>query len=156
MKTQNLWNRFLLTNYKEKKSCNLKLHFEKGIEPDLKALYIELGKWLRKTYCFPLVLNVYIINAETVRIGNGKMAYGSFKWFAKRPPRIKIPSAVEPSLKYEYSNAEIYEMIISSLIHEITHYYQWYEKTEQSNSVSERQANYFRYKILDEFYNTKE
>ena len=128
MRTQNLWNRFLLTNYQEKKPCNLKFHFEKGIEPGLKNQYINLAKWLRKTYYFPTVLNVYIINAEKVRLGNGKMAYGSFKWFAKRPPRIKIPSSVESSLRQEYSNDEIYEMILSSLIHEITHYYQWCKK----------------------------
>ena len=152
MKSQNLWSRFRLSNHQEHISNNLKLHFEKGIDPDLKKLYIKLAKWLRKTYYFPTVLNVYIINAEKVRLGNGDLAYGSFKWFPKRSPLIKIPSAVELSLIQKYSNDEIYEMILSSLIHEISHYFQWLEKNGQTDSASERQANYFRYRILDEFY----
>ena len=154
MKSQNLWNRFRLSNSHKRTSNKLKLHFEKGIDPALKNQYIKLARWLRKTYYFPVVLNVYIVNTEKVRLGSGKLAYGSFKWFDKRPPRIIIPSAIEQSLKQKYSNDEINEMILSSFIHELTHYYQWFEKAVQTNAVSERQANYFRYRILDEFYCT--
>lgn len=154
MKPQNLWNRFRLSDDQKHNPDHLKLHFENGIDADLKKQYIDLAKWLRKTYAFPAVLNVHILNAEKVRLDNGNYAYGSFKWFNKRSPRIKIPSAVEETIRQEYTTEEIYEMILSSMIHEITHYYQWIEGSKQTNSVSERQANYYRYKILEEFYCT--
>ncbi|MBO7519147.1 MAG: hypothetical protein J6T73_00070, partial [Clostridia bacterium] len=76
----------------------------------------------------------------------------SFKWFNKRTPIIKIPSSVGEELKQEYTNEEINEMILSSLIHEITHYYQWVEGLKQTNAITERQANFYRYRILNEFF----
>ena len=50
----------------------------------------------------------------------------------------------------------VYEQILSSLVHELTHYYQWVLALEQSDAVSERQANYFRYRILDRYFESRE
>ena len=152
MKTQNIWNRFRLSDNQKRNPNNLKLHFEKGIDVALRKQYIDLTKWLRKTFAFPTLLNVYIINTEKMQLGNGKWVFGSFKWFNKRTPIIKIPSSVGEELKQEYTNEEINEMILSSLIHEITHYYQWVEGLKQTNAITERQANFYRYRILNEFF----
>lgn len=146
----NLWQRFekkrnLYTN------SGFSLRFEKGIEEDLRTKYINFARYLRKNYVFPVHINVYILNCEKVRLISGAMAYGSFKWFPKRNPRIKIPSAIENHLLNDYTKEEIYEQILSSFVHEISHYYQWYLDLDQDNATSERQANYFRYRIIDEF-----
>lgn len=64
---------------------------------------------------------------------------------------IRVAAAVESSLLAEYSRDEIWEKILSSLVHELTHYYQWCLGLEQSNAVSERQANYYRYRIIEKY-----
>ncbi len=150
----NLWENFEIKKNTPFENQGISFHFEKGIEDNLRKLYIEFSKWLRKNYVFPVHMHIYIINSEKVRLQNGKIAYGSIRWFPKRNPRIKIPSAVETHLLSKYTKEDIYDQILSSLVHELTHYYQWILDLEQDNAVSERQANYFRYRILDLFYDS--
>ncbi|MBQ7827913.1 MAG: hypothetical protein IJ386_06565 [Clostridia bacterium] len=147
----NLWQNFEID--KNTKYCNagISFHFEKEIEDELRTKYISFAKWLRKNYVFPVHVNIYILNSIKVRLADGRMAYGSIRWFKKRNPLIRIPSAVEHELLKEYTKEEVYEQILSSLVHELTHYYQWVLGEEQSNSTSERQANYFRYRIIDKY-----
>ena len=52
----------------------------------------------------------------------------------------------------ECSLAEVYVMILSSLVHELSHYYQWVSALEQTNAVSECQANYYRFRIIEQFF----
>ena len=146
----NLWQRFELgkTQYK---SEGISFHYEKGIEEALRRKYMSFARWLRKKYVFPTHIHVHILNCEKIRLQSGAMAYGSFRWFEKRNPMIRIPSAIESELLEEYTKEEIYEQILSSLVHELTHYYQWVLDLEQSNAISERQANYYRYRILEAF-----
>lgn len=146
----NLWQSF------EKANCSLynqglSLHFEKGIDDNLRELYMLFSKWLRKKYIFPSHVSVYILNQEKVTLRNGTRCYGSFRWYPKRNPRIRVPSKIESELLEECSVEEIYMMILSSFVHELSHYYQWVLGLEQSNAVSERQANYYRFRILEQF-----
>lgn len=150
----NLWQSF------EKKNCSLNnqgisFRYERGIDNNLHELYLDFSKWLRQKYVFPLHLTVYVLNQEKVILRNGAVRYGIFRWYPKRLPSIKVPSKVEETLLKECSIEEIYEMILSSLVHEITHYYQWALSLEQTNAVSERQANYYRYRIIDQYYADK-
>ena len=58
MKPNNLWNRFRLSDNQKPNSDRLKLHFENGIDCDLRKRFMDLAKWLRKAYSFPVVLNI--------------------------------------------------------------------------------------------------
>ena len=147
----NIWDSY------RKDKCNLKsegfsLHFERGIDSKLRDYYISFSKWLRKEYVFPTHINIYLKNCETIKLNSGIRAYGSFKYFEKNPPRIIIPSKVEKKLLNEFSVDELYEQILSSFVHELTHYYQYVSGLEQTKAVSERQANHFRYSIIEKYY----
>lgn len=146
-----LWNNFALKKT-NKLNEGISLFFEKGIEDGLKKEYVSFAKWLRKNYVFPVHINVYILNCEKIKLLNGSLAYGSFRWFPNRKPIIKIPSLINYNYYKGFSKKEIYENILSSLVHELTHYYQWIECLEQNDYNSERQADYYRYKILDKYY----
>lgn len=148
-----LWGNF--KNKTIKNSEGISLIFEKGIERDLRKEYIYLVKWLRKNYIFSVHINIYILNKEKVELLNGNLAYGSFRWFPKRNPIIKIPSLINYNEYDGCPKGEIYDNVLSSLIHELTHYYQWVIQVKQTNSISERQADYYRYKILDNYYREK-
>ncbi|MBO5295340.1 MAG: hypothetical protein J6B71_08885 [Clostridia bacterium] len=147
----NLWEQHKKTK-NDAKNQNLMLHFDPDIEPELKTLYLSFSRWLRKEYFFPKKIHIYIRNCENIRLKNGKPAYGSFRYYQKRTSMIQIPSKVEEHLLGEYTKEDLYEQILSSFVHELTHYYQWIDNLEQDNAVSERQANYFRYRIIEQYY----
>ena len=148
----NLWEKQLTANNQHLNNQPISFHYEKGLDPELRKKYMLFATWLRKNYYFPVRIHIYILNTEKVSLLNGTVAYGSFRWFLKRSPRIKIPSKVEEALLTDYSRNEIHYMIMSSLVHELTHYFQWALGLNQSNATSERQAHYYRYRILDQFY----
>ncbi|MBQ4562959.1 MAG: hypothetical protein IJA58_00600 [Lachnospiraceae bacterium] len=148
----NLWQKFEIKRGSTMENGGISFHYEAGISAELKKKYEQFGRWLRKNYAFPVHIHVYLLNCQRVKLRNGKMVYGSFRWFPKRSPYIRIPSAIEEDLLEEYTPEEICDSMLSSLVHELTHYYQWVLDLEQSEAVSERQANYFRYRIVDKFY----
>lgn len=147
----NLWQSFEIGN------CPLpnqgfSLHFDREIDDNLRALYLHFSRWLRGKYVFPVRGSVYVLNQEKVRLRNGRLSYGSFRWYPKRRPRILVPSKPESELLEECPLAEIYVMILSSFVHELTHYFQWVSALEQTNAVSERQANYYRFRIIEQYF----
>lgn len=148
----NLWQKFEKSKNQSFENEKIIFHYEDGIDVELKKLYCSFAGWLRNNYVFPVRINVYILNCEKIRLSNGQMAYGSFRWYPKKNPVIRIPSAVNNDLLEEYAIEEIYEQILSSLVHELTHYFQWVIGLNQSNAVSERQANYYRYRIIEKYY----
>lgn len=147
----NLWEKFELTQNPGITNQGIFFHYQPGIDPELKRRFLNFSRWIRRNYLFPVRLNVYVLNCEKVKLRNGAMVYGTFRWYPKRPPNIQIPSAVEPEVKEELPMEEIYDAVLSSLVHELTHYFQWASGAKQSNAISERQANYYRFRIIDQF-----
>ena len=147
----NLWQQFEIEKNSTFENAKIIFHYENGIEKELKEKFMAFSRWLRKKYIFPVNLNVYILNCETIKLLNGNKAYGSFRWFPKLSPRIRVPAAIEVHLLNEFTKEEIYEQILSSLVHELTHYYQWVLDLDQNDVTSERQANYYRYRIIKKF-----
>ena len=147
----NLWQRYSVNNKAMNAPQCLSLHFEKGIDPAFRKLCIQFANWLRKNYHFPVHINIHIKDCEKIRLIGGQLAYGGFRYFKSRTPYIRIPARIAPNLKEEYEDIEIYYSILGSLVHEITHYYQWCAGFTQTEAVSERQANYFRFRILEQF-----
>lgn len=147
----NLWQTFSQNPENSPMLQGISLHFEKGVAPEFRKLCIQFVRWLRKRYCFPIHINIYIKDCEKIRLIGGQMAYGGFRYFENRPPYIRIPARIEADIQSQYVDAEIYYSILSSLVHELTHYYQWVADLEQANAVSERQANYFRFRIVEQF-----
>ena len=147
----NLWQSYEYDRKKQPLSEGISLHIEKGIDPELRKLFIRFANWARIKYCFPIHVNVYIKDCEKIRLVGGRMAYGGFRYYEHRPPYIRIPARIEPWLREEEEELDIYYTILGSLVHELTHYFQWVAELEQTDSVSERQANYFRFRIIEQF-----
>lgn len=148
MRKMYLWESYERANCLQN-TTQIQLDIEKGIDPELRKKFILFVRRLRKNYIFPVPVSIYIANSEKVTLRSGRQTYGSFRWFANRTPRIKIPAAYEKSALEKNGKEELDIMILSSLIHELTHYYQYCTDLDQSNAVSERQANYYRYMIVE-------
>lgn len=130
----------------------ISLHFEGGIDPDFRRLVMDFTRWLRKNFVFPIHVNVYIKNCEKVKLLNGQMAFGAFRWFGiYDEPYIRLPAKPDTGTMLKYPAQEVHETILSSLIHELTHYFQWVNQMTQIDRVSEWQANYYRYRLIEAY-----
>lgn len=133
------------------------LRFEKGVHSDIKSLFLDFAKWLRKKYYFPIRVVVYVKESETVTLMNGNVAWGSFRYFDTfDEPYIRIPTGdYSEQAEIEGKENAAYT-ILSSLVHELTHYFQWVNQIEQTDRGSEWQANYYRNRIIDLYLSDKE
>lgn len=130
------------------------LRFEKGVHSDLKSLFIDFAKWLRKNYYFPIRVVVYVKETETITLMNGSVAWGSFRYFDTfDEPYIRMPTGdyLERAEIEGKENAAY--TILSSLVHELTHYFQWVNNFDQTDRGAEWQANYYRHRIIDLYLN---
>lgn len=126
------------------------LRFDKGVHEDIRALFIDFTKWLRINYDFPIRIVVYVKESETVTLRNGNIVWGSFAFFDTfDEPYIRIPTGDYLQQAEAVGKKEAAYTILSSLVHELTHYFQWVNQFEQTDRGSEWQANYYRYRIID-------
>ena len=133
------------------------LRFEKGVHSDIKSLFKDFTKWLRKNYCFPIRVAVYVKECETIKLMNGNTAWGSFRYFDTfDEPYIRIPTGDYLDQAEIEGKENAAYTILSSFVHELTHYFQWINQFEQSDKSSERQANYYRNRIIDLYLIDKE
>ena len=147
----NLWQQYSANGKGTKVSNGISLRFEKGVESEFRKLCIQFVNWLRKNYSFPVHINIYIKDCEKIRLLGGQLSYGGFRYFENRAPYIRIPARIAPDIREAYEDIENYYSILGSLVHELTHYYQWVAGLTQTDAVSERQANYFRFRIIERF-----
>ena len=135
----------------------LALRFEKGVHSDIKLLFTDFAKWLRKNYHFPIRVTVYVKESETIKLMNGSMAWGSFKYFDTfDEPYIRIPTGDYLKQAELVGEETAAYTILTSFVHELTHYFQWINGFEQTEEKSERQANYYRNRIIDLYLSDKE
>ena len=133
------------------------LRFEKGVHGDIKSLFTDFTKWLRKNYYFPIRVVVYVKESETIKLMNGSMAWGSFRYFDTfDEPYIRIPTDDYLKQAEIEGKENAAYTILSSFVHELTHYFQWVNQFEQTDRGSEWQANYYRNRIIDLYLNEKE
>lgn len=133
------------------------LRFEKGVHGDIKSLFTDFTKWLRKNYYFPIRVLVYVKESETIKLMNGSMAWGSFRYFDTfDEPYIRIPTGDYLKQAENEGKENAAYTILSSFVHELTHYFQWVNQFEQTDRGSEWQANYYRNRIIDLYLNEKE
>lgn len=133
----------------------LRLHFQQGINSGLRSVFLDFGAWLRENYPFPVRVNVYIKNDPTIKAMDGEQVSATF--FGPddllKHPYIKIAAGDFDSIaksRKEYGEFNAVCSTISSLAHELTHYYQWVNDIDsyQTDRQSERQARYYQEKIV--------
>lgn len=64
------WRKYLSSIMEEYKT-GLRIRYEKSVDPEIKALYTEFAKWLRREYCFPLRVNIYIKSSYKIKAMDG-------------------------------------------------------------------------------------
>ena len=157
----NIWNsEKWKTLYSEPgQKGGISVHYEKGVNSEVKASIRRMVSWLRKEYLFPIKVNVYVKESTFVRATDGDMVYGFFYWpytrnekaYGKGKPYIKMGTGDYFELVEEIGRDNAIATILRSLLYTLTHYFQWLNGKELLPRNLERQAVRCSDRILDDY-----
>lgn len=108
----------------EEYKTGLRIRYEKSVDPEIKVLYTEFAKWLRREYCFPLRINVYIKSSYKIKAMDGESVVGTFFWPGEyvKSPYIRLATGDYYELMDNYGEYQAKGELIISFAHELTHY----------------------------------
>lgn len=137
----------------------LRLRFDKDIDSEVRRACKEFAVFLRREYFFPIRVVVYIKNVKKLIAMDGDKVYGTF-WSMyddyNIEPHIRVAAGDYMDLCHKWGKDSALTAILSTIAHELTHYFQWINALKLTPIGQERQAtNYARY-ILDEYAETRE
>lgn len=158
----NIWKS---TNWKKNKElcCSqvrsgLRLRFQKGIDNNVRRACIDFCIWLRKEFYFPIRVVIYFKSSYYIKAIDGTLVSATiFEPYKKNvEPYIKIATGDYQDLLYENGEDDALAAVIGSIIHELTHYFQWINGIHLSDTGYEIQASHYIKKILGEYAKTRE
>ena len=142
----------------EERRTGLRLRFDRDVDPEVKAACKAFCGWLRSEYYFPLRIPVYVKSARRVRTMDGDLVCGSF--FEPEEytvePYIRVASGDYPELLASRGRDNALASILSTIAHELTHYFQWINGLDPTDVGRERQASRYAKYILSEYAETRE
>jgi hypothetical protein len=136
----------------------LRLYFQKGVDIEVKRSCIEFAKWIRKQYYFPIRVPVYFKLSRRIKCQDGDLVPGKiYLPFDKSfEPYITLATGDIDELRQELGEDNALGAIMGSMVHELTHYFQWVNDISLSDIQAERQANYYEKKIVRKYAMTRE
>lgn len=143
-------------------SCRkgLRLRFDKEVDTEVHRACLEFAQWLRKEYEFPMRLPVYFKNTFLVRTPSGEMASAYFfaPYEKTVEPYISIAVGDYLELMSKWGKDNALAAILSSMIHEISHYFQWLKNYDfiWDEDKKEKQAKYYSKEILMDYAETRD
>ena len=138
--------------------AGIRFRYDPTVDPEVRRALMQFSKWLRKEYIFPLRIQVYVKGTPTVRAKDGDMVAGLFfepevySW----EPYILIATGDYDDLCQKNGKDNALASILSTLCHELTHYYQWINGIALTDIGMERQAARYASYILSEYAETCE
>jgi hypothetical protein len=136
----------------------LRLKFDKYVHIEVKIAIKEYCNWLRKIYCFPIRVPVYVKQKEKIKSMAGEMVsatfFGPYDKYVE--PYIRVAAGDYNELLKERGKDNALAAILRSITHELTHYFQWLNDFEQTYRSEEWQATYYSGCIIDAYVETKE
>lgn len=131
----------------------LRCRYSTGIDEGLKQIIMNFAEWIRDRFSFPMRVVVYFKAEEHIIARDKEKVDGIFcgPYDPMLEPYIKIACGkYSDSLNQKEAAFEI-TSILTSLAHEITHYYQWLNRLELSYRREEYQATWYSHRIVDEY-----
>ncbi len=133
-------------------ATGIRVRYANGITEDLKNNLNDLIKYLRRRYFFPIRCNVIITNHPKYRAQeDGHTYYGVFydnvNAYKKKKlyPEIYVAGKIDEHLPIE--------QVMFTLLHELSHYFQWFfdEEKQRSDRSLEMEATRWANRILEEY-----
>lgn len=138
--------------YSDDSCFGIKLRIDKDVDNKVRTRCLELIKYLKTNYNFPVEIRIHIKNVKFIIAKDGEKCHGIF-W------RIDNDFTCKPYIKIATNQTDNFEeedveYIIFVILHELTHYFQWINNVKLTPIGEERQASRYAYLILDEFYDS--
>lgn len=144
---------------KEGHRSGLRLRFDKGTDDEVRRACKEFAVFLRKAYFFPLRVTVYVKKAVRLTAMDGEKVTGTF-WSTEDDytvePYIRIAAGDYDDLCRKWGKDNALAATLSTIAHELTHYFQWINSLQLTPIGEERQATRYAGYILDEYAETRE
>lgn len=135
------------------KATGIRIKYDVSLSEDLILQYSKFVRYLRKKYYFPIRVNIKLCNVIKFKnLEDGHFYYGIF-YDGENNIKRKIYPRMAVASKIDDSN--LIEDVLFTLVHELTHYYQWYFCQEESRTDRslEIEANKYADYILYEYFN---
>jgi hypothetical protein len=126
----------------------LRIRCEQGVHPEVRRACLEFGKWLRKEFEFPVRVIVYLKKDYQIKNKSAKQLVSAtfFAPFEKsEEPYIRIATGDYKELLEENGQDNALGAILSSIAHELGHYYQWVDDRELDEEEAENNSEYMIY-----------
>ena len=149
----NVWKNNV-SNYYDNCRWGVRLVSEKNVDRDLNKACKELLKWLRNHYQFPIRVPIYLLSRPMIKTRSGKLVSATFLAPYDRlvEPFIKVAVGDYEELKNKCGRDNAIAAIFTSILHELTHYFQWINQVD----FNERQAIYYAKKIINDYAMTRD
>lgn len=136
----------------------LRFRYDRDVHPEVKRACSQFALWLRRQYCFPLRIVVYVKGTKTICTKDGDNVVGSFfePFSYSNEPYIRIATGDYRELMNELGKDNALASILLTLAHELTHYYQWINSIQLTPMGRERQATRYSNYIIDEYSSTRD
>lgn len=131
----------------------LRMHYDKGIHPDVHTGLSQFVSWLRDEYIFPLRVNVYVKKARRIRAMDGELVVGTI-W---RPsdylnfPYIRLATGDYMELMAKLGKDGAILAVLHTFAHELTHYFQHINNLKLTTIGEERQATIYANYIISDY-----
>ncbi len=142
----------------ENRRTGLYFRYDSNVDPEFKGACKRFAKWVRSEYYFPLRVLVYIKGKRYIKAKDGEKVVGVFfePFEYTVEPYVRIAAGDYGDLKNEIGRDNAIASILLSITHEITHYFQWINNLELTDSGRERQATRYSHMIIDMYAMTCE
>ena len=136
----------------------IRVRYDKNVDSEVKRAIHDCIVWLRSEYKFPKRVNVYVKGKRRIRATNGDKVCGTFFRPADREkePYIKLATGDYHELLDEFGKDNALAAILNTMIHELTHYFQWLNDLSLTLTGEERQATIYASRIIGEYAQTRD
>jgi hypothetical protein len=113
-------------------------------------------RWLRASYDFPVRVHIYVPNAKKILARDRILCYGTC--FVPDDPNDHVSIHIAGGYKDAgtFQDLQNYTWTtLTTLAHELGHYYQYVNQVELTKRGTEWQATYYANQIMNEYYNAE-
>ena len=136
----------------------IRLRFESGVDPIVRQAILDFITWAKQSFAFPLRLVIYVKATDRIKAKDGDLVCGTLFRPDDYPvePYIRLATGDYSALEKENGRDNALASILWSLAHEITHYYQYINRTDLSLRGEEIQASRTASMIIDQYAQTRD
>lgn len=136
----------------------IRLRFCREINIDLKEAIVRYAQWLRKSYEFPIRVPIYFKPGCFIKACDGDKVSAIFfePTNYNDEPYISIATGDYEDLLNQVGRDNAIAAVLRSITHELTHYFQWLNRVDLTESGYERQAVRYANLIVETYAETRE